>query len=364
MRDLVRVDISFGAAFALVACGGTPFGMAPSGHGDDGGAGASEGGSERSDASAPQVVFTTLTRGGGAPGPDNVYEVAVMNLDGSGRRQLTDDGKQKFLAHFSPDATKVVYTKFSAGGYGDPNAKADIALYDLATEKETMLTGDGRSTQATWSPHGDRIAYLGQASVAGAAVQGGAIWTIDPLGANAKKVASPSGDDDDLFWGDIAWSSRDWILLVVGQRTNGCFKARIDKIQPDGSARTKVTDGGPDCTPEGSPSPTGDADPGWSADGRTIFTSRGLGPHAVRHLFAVSSEAWTPGKPETDLYSAADGECGALTPKGAPDGNRILLVRGCPDSRPKGIYLTDDAVSYWAYLGEGFGPDWNPLNLP
>jgi len=50
------------------------------------------------------------------PDPNDVYEVAIMNLDGSGFRQLTNDGKQKFLPHFSPDATKIVYTKFSVGG--------------------------------------------------------------------------------------------------------------------------------------------------------------------------------------------------------------------------------------------------------
>ncbi|MGH8133455.1 MAG: hypothetical protein ACRETP_09540, partial [Steroidobacteraceae bacterium] len=42
---------------------------------------------------APEVVLTISTSGSGTPDPNNVYEVAVTNLDGSGFRQLTSDGK-------------------------------------------------------------------------------------------------------------------------------------------------------------------------------------------------------------------------------------------------------------------------------
>jgi Tol biopolymer transport system component len=62
------------------------------------------------------------------PGPGEISEIAVMNLDGSGSRQLTSDGKFKFLPHFSPDGTRIVYTKYSVGQYGSPDAVMDIAV--------------------------------------------------------------------------------------------------------------------------------------------------------------------------------------------------------------------------------------------
>jgi hypothetical protein len=176
-------------------------------------------------------------------------------------------------------------------------------------------------------------------------------------------VGSATGAVDDLNWADIAWSSDDWILLVVGQNVGGCFKARVDKIRPDGSARTKVTDGGPGCTPRGAEAQSGDADPGWSADGKTIYSSRGLtSPSVGRHLFAFASDEWRPSKPETDLQ-ASEPDCGCLTPKGSPDGKRVLLVRGCPDASPKGIYVTDSG-SVWTFVAEGMGADWNPVARP
>jgi len=51
-----------------------------------------------------------------------------MHLDGSGRRQLTNDGKFKFLPHFSPDGSKIIYTKYEVGGYGDPKHRDPARL--------------------------------------------------------------------------------------------------------------------------------------------------------------------------------------------------------------------------------------------
>jgi Tol biopolymer transport system component len=296
------------------------------------------------------------------PGPGAVYEIAVMNLDGSGFRQLTNDGKFKFLPHFSPEGTKIAYTKYSVGQYGSPDAVMDIAVYDVARGTETVITHDGFDTDGTWSPDGTRIAYLNP-------LQNSTIWTIDPDGSNPQKVTNATGASDDVIWGDIAWSRDDWILFVVVQKVNGCFKVRTDKIRPDGSSRTQVSDGGPNCTPTGAEQ-SGDADPGWSSDSKTIYSSRGFpvppangAPGSTeRKLYAFSSDAWYPGKPEMDLSLASEPSCIEGVPKGSPDGEHVLVFRLCFDTlMPKGgIYLTDTAGSYRTFITEGFGADWAP----
>jgi hypothetical protein len=311
--------------------------------------------------SPPQMVFMKSTSGAMAPGPGTTYEVAVMNLDGSGFRQLTHDGKMKMLPHFSPDGTRIAYTRYAFGSYGDPHGVYDIAVLDAATGVETVITHDGHDANATWSPDGRRIAYVDTAEAS--------IWTVDADGANAQRIASARATPDDRIWGDLAWSRDDWLLFTVGQTIDGCFKVRLDKIRPDGSQRTRVTDGGPYCTPPGYEQ-SGDADPGWSADGRTIYTSRGfpvppagLPSGAVeRKLYAVSSDAWYPGKPEMDLSLPSQPSCVEGVPKGSPDGARVLLFRACFDHGPPafGIYLTDRAGTYRSFVTDGFGPDWNP----
>ncbi|HYV65188.1 MAG TPA: hypothetical protein VE964_03030 [Myxococcales bacterium] len=291
------------------------------------------------------------------------YEIVTMNLDGSNRRQVTDNARQEFLPHFSPDGTRLLYTTFTAGAYGQPGSTTDVAFYDLARDVEVNLTNTGEDSYPVWSPDGRRIAFLSRAA------KGPGLWVMSADGTWRYRILEAAGAPAEVAFGDIAWSSDDWLLFVVAQMTGDCFKARIDKVRPDGSSRTQVTDGGPNCTPSGKEQ-CGDADPAFSADGRIIYSSRGFpvaplgAPPGMteRRLYSFSSDAWYAGKPEQDLSLPRQPSCIEGVPKVSPDGLRILLFRACFDGRgaPPGIYLTDTAGSYRTFVADGFGPDWNP----
>jgi hypothetical protein len=318
-----------------------------------------------------QMVFMYLPGQKGAVPAHAPYEVALMNLDGTDLKQLTNDGKAKFLPHFSPDGTKILYTKFAVGGYASPTAATDVAVYDLASGKETMVTSGGNNGYGTWSPDGSRIAYINGARL-GNETGTTTLMTIDADGSNPQTVGAPSGAPDDWIWSDIAWSRDNWILIGVATTVNGTFcKSRLDKIRPDGSSRTQVSDGGTSCTPPGVEA-IGDADPGWSSDSQTIYSSRGFPvPPAnappgssERKLYAFSSDAWTSDKVYHDLSFPSEPSCIEGVPTGSPDGKRILLFRACFGGTGVpvvGIYVTDTAGSYRTFITKGFGPDWNPV---
>jgi Tol biopolymer transport system component len=321
-----------------------------------------------------QMVFMYSPTGSVEPlGPNTPFEIALMNLDGTAFKQLTHDGKQKFLPHLSPDGTKIVYTKFGRGGYGGADAVTDVAVYNLATGKETIVTSGGTNGYGTWSPDGSRIAYLHNARL-GNVTGPTTLMTVGVDGSKPQTVGSASGDVNDWVWGDILWSKTNWIAFVVGEIANGDYcKSRVDKIRPDGTSRTKVSNGGTQCTPPGQES-LGDADPGWSSDGRTIYTSRGMprpptgAPAGIteRKLYAFSSDPWANGKTSQDLSFPSQPDCIEGVPRGSPDGKHILLVRGCFDTgRPVfGVYLTDTTGSFRTFITKGFGPDWNPVANP
>ena len=254
----------------------------------------------------PQMVF----EGPGVPGSTSIQEISTGNLDGSNIVQITHDGVNEFLAHFSPDGTRLVYTKFLTGEYGDAAPETDIFIYTFATAAETRLTTVGDAFQAVWSPDGQQIAF----------------GTYNGTG--------------------------------------------LYLMNPDGTSRTQVTDGGPSCTPPGMEQ-YGDSDPGFSADSQTVYSSRGLSPlpadptQTLRHLYAFSSDAYTPGKVETDLSLASQPNCKVGVPKGSPDGTQILVFLFCPSNPQQvGVTLTNTTGTTWTFVTPGFGADWNPTTQP
>jgi hypothetical protein len=309
-------------------------------------------------AAKPQIVF----EGPGVPGTTSAQQLYTGNIDGSKIVEIPQDSLNKFLAHFSPDGASLVYSKFLTGKFGDLAPETDIYTYSFASSRESRITNLGNAFQPAWSPDGQQIAFTNY--------DGTGLYLMNPDGTAQQLIAKPKGGLDDIQWHDVAWSSDNWIYFVVGQSTNSCFKVRLDKIRPDGSSRTQVTDGGPNCTPPNM-EPYGDADIGISPDGQTVYSSRGLSPlpanptQTLRHLYAYSSDAYTPGKVETDLSIASHPDCVVGVPKASPDGTQILVFLFCPPGpQDVGVTLTNTSGSSWSFIATGFGPDWNPTMQP
>lgn len=303
----------------------------------------------------PQLVFT----GPDVASPTGTQDLYIVQTDGTRLRKLVPDGFPRFLPHFSPDGRSIIYSKFTQAGYGSPSARSEIGLFDLATGTERLLTHGGFAVQGIWSPDGRRIAF-------GTLTNDG-IWMMNANGSGQHRIAQPTRTPDDLQWGDYLWSSDNWIYFSVTQNIGDCFKVRMDRMRPDGTQRTKIDDGGPNCTPLGLEQ-SGDADPGISPDGKFLYSSRGL-PRTVpgrpeltvRHLVRIETTPWVRGKLETDLSTGRTADCISGVPKVSADNTRIALFVFCSnDLAHIGVHVTDLAGSQYRFVARGFGPDWNP----
>ena len=114
-------------------------------------------------------------------------QVAIMNADGSGFREITRGPDNSAFPSLAPDGVRFVYRSFGASG--DDGLK----IGNLKTGDVTTLTR-GYDNFPLWSPRGDLIMF--------SRLTGGnyEIWTIKPDGTGARKVTSGRGTDAHQGW--------------------------------------------------------------------------------------------------------------------------------------------------------------------
>lgn len=129
----------------------------------------------------PGQKETRLTNGEGhCDGPDyssdgsRIYyncdrtghaQIWVMNVDGSGQRQLFDDANVNWFPHPSPDGTRLLYLAYPPGTTGHPaDLPVALVLCDLeGTNRQPVRAftgGQGSINVPCWAPDGSAFAYV------------------------------------------------------------------------------------------------------------------------------------------------------------------------------------------------------------
>jgi Tol biopolymer transport system component len=123
-------------------------------------------------------------------------QIAVINPDGSGLRQLTSDGNNNGFPSFSPDGKQVVYRTFGASGQGLRIVNvADKVIKTLTTEYDNF---------PLWSPRGDLILFTRKHE------DDYEIFTIRPDGTGLKRLTYSQGNE-----GHCGWSpDGEWIVFT------------------------------------------------------------------------------------------------------------------------------------------------------
>ncbi len=114
-------------------------------------------------------------------------QVAVVNADGSGYRELTTGPDNSAFPSMAPDGIRFVYRSFDANGDGG------LKIMNIDTKATTVLT-KGYDNFPLWSPRGDLIMF--SRLTAG----NYEIWTIKPDGTGERKVTSGHGTDAHQGW--------------------------------------------------------------------------------------------------------------------------------------------------------------------
>lgn len=170
------------------------------------------------------------------PGSDN--EIYVINADGTGSTQLTNNTVQDEYPAWSPDGTKIVFNRSSPGA-------AFYTINPDGTGESLLVANSGG--RPDWSPLGDKIAY-----------QSVDIWVMAADGTGATPVTTdpPTHCCDQSAYAP-SWSPDGTRILFT--QDYGVLVGDIEVMNADGSSRQKLTDNGFD-----------QRSAVWSPDGRRM----------------------------------------------------------------------------------------------
>jgi Tol biopolymer transport system component len=113
-------------------------------------------------------------------------QIAMINADGSGFRELTAGPNNNGFPSMSPDGKRVVYRSFGPEGDG-------LRIMNVETKTSTMLS-KGYDNFPLWSPRADLIMFsrLAEGNYE--------IYTIRPDGTGVTRLTNARGNDAHMAW--------------------------------------------------------------------------------------------------------------------------------------------------------------------
>ncbi len=134
-----------------------------------------------------KVAFASADR---QPWRGNV-DLYVMNADGSGLRRLTRDPASDGFPVWSPDGRKIAFTRSHAPTEGRGPREFDVYVINVDGSGERNLTDDAVSGGPVWSPDGQRIAFTSWRDASG--LWGGSIYVMNADGSGQRRLTRDAG---------------------------------------------------------------------------------------------------------------------------------------------------------------------------
>jgi Tol biopolymer transport system component len=146
----------------------------------------------------------------------NESSLYIINVDGSGLKQLTPAPGSDFDPAWSPDGTRIAFTSVRDGF-------RQVYSLDVKSLDVTLLTNTTdsiESSQPSWSPDGTKIAYMVKR------VGTYQVWSMTDTGQEAVQLAR-SGQD---LWDFLPVWSMDGKTIFFNQRRQGPFRPWLMKV--------------------------------------------------------------------------------------------------------------------------------------
>lgn len=157
-------------------------------------------------------------------------DIWVMNIDGSGKTQITTDSRGEFGASFVPDG-RITYTK----EFGSNDYNIWIVNPDGSNPQE-LIGGSYRQQNCRWYPNGNKIVYESEYQWAGPSE----IWTANAEGTGQTQLTDHTVDG--YGQGNPVYSRSGNLIAYANYATNG-EQPHIWIMNADGSGKQQITSG-------------------------------------------------------------------------------------------------------------------------
>ena len=208
------------------------------------------------------------------PDPDTVdtnMEIFVMRSDGTGMRRLTDHPGLDTNPAWSPDGSRIAFTRWPDGPASEGGNRVAIwALNADGSGLERLTHGPGLADQAEWSPDGERIAFSRYVTSKDAY----AIFTIEARAEGVRRNLAVTDAPHGVSSTSPSWSPNGArIVFVRGRNQNRLADSELYLVDPNGDNLERVTAEGGSYH-----------DPTWSPDARSIAFIRDSRIFVIRPL--------------------------------------------------------------------------------
>ena len=329
-----------------------------------------------------RILFTSNRDDPDPDDDDDIENIYVMNADGSGLSQLTDNSADDFLPSWSPDGRRIAFTSNRDRGW-------EIYVMNADGSGRTRLTDNSASNfSPSWSPDGRRIAFYSYRD------GNSEIYVMNADGSGQTRLTDNEARDSSPRWSPdgrrIAFSSnRD-----DPDPDDDNYIRSIYVMNTDGSGQTRLTDTGIDYSffPRWSPDGRRIAFVAWSDRSYEIYVANADGSGQTRmteNEVWDTAPIWSPDGRRIAFYSNRDGnneiyvmntdgsgqtrltnnEAGDYDPSWSPDGRRIVFNSNRDDPDPdddnyiRSIYVMNadgSGVTRLTKTGRNRSPLWSP----
>lgn len=268
---------------------------------------------------------------------EGVYELYLMNADGSRQQRLVDMSSTVQSPTWSPDGTQLAFSAQTNGNF-------EIYLINADGTKLRRLTDNGSDDlDPAWSPDGRSIAFTSNRN------DNLDVYVMNTSGGNVRRLTNHAADDK-----QPTWSPDSSKIAFASDRSDAdtrSLETDIYIMNADGSSQKLLV------AHSGS-----DYEPAWSPDGKRIaFTTHGYGMTAGD---VAEGTVFLVGSDGKNLVQLTPDSVGARGPSWSPNGASLSFYSARNDDALFDVYTISATGSDMKKLTSNPGNDMQPAWAP